>query len=168
MSDASFLRKVSLFAEFSDEELASIASSFHEHGYDAGALILEEGSRNRALHAVKEGRVRVTRSVEGDDVPLCDLLTGQTFGELSIVEDGVATATLRAIPPTTILSIQMNELARFITDHPGAGVKFWRALALDLRQRLVQTNDVVRSYFEINRAIIENPTFRQAYAMCNR
>lgn len=168
MAEGPFFRKVSLFAEFSEAELGAIGNSFHEHGYDAGALILEEGSRNRALHVISDGRVRVTRDVEGDAVPLCDLIVGQTFGELSIVEDGVATATLRAIPSTTILSMQMNDLARFIQQHPEVGVKFWRALALDLRQRLVQTNDVVRSYFEINRAIVENPTFRQAYAMCNR
>jgi len=37
-----------------------------------------------------------------------------------------------------------------------------------LRRRLLQTNDVVRNYFEVNRALIENPTFREAYAMCNR
>jgi len=168
MVDGPFLRKVSLFAEFTEGELGSISGSFHQHGYDAGSLILKEGSRNRALHVISDGRVRVTREVEGDEVPLCDLVVGQTFGELSIVEDGVATATLRAIPSTTILSMQMNDLARFIQENPEAGVKFWRALALDLRQRLVQTNDVVRSYFEINRAIVENPTFRQAYAMCNR
>lgn len=25
-----------------------------------------------------------------------------------------------------------------------------------------------RAYFEMNRSLIENPTFREAYAMCNR
>ena len=62
----------------------------------------------------------------------------------------------------------MHDLAKFLRDTPAAGAKFWRAIAIDLRRRLIQTNDVVRSYFEVNRALVENPTFRQAYAMCNR
>jgi CRP/FNR family transcriptional regulator, cyclic AMP receptor protein len=168
MAEEPFLRKVPLFMEFDADELAAIGPLFREHGYEPGALILEEGMSNRALHVVRRGRVRVSRHLEDDEVTLCDLTEGQTFGELSIVEDGVTTARLRAIPDTTILSISMNELARFINEHPRAGVKFWRALSLDLRKRLLQTNDVVRNYFEINKAIVENATFREAYALCNR
>jgi hypothetical protein len=62
----------------------------------------------------------------------------------------------------------MHELAQFLRTQPVAAAKFWRAIAVDLRRRLLETNDVVRSYFEVNRALIENPTFREAYAMCNR
>ena len=61
-----------------------------------------------------------------------------------------------------------TDLAEFLRQNPTAGAKFWREIAIDLRRRLLQTNDVVRSYFEVNRALIENPTFREAYAMCNR
>ena len=99
---------------------------------------------------------------------LCDLEAGQTFGELSIIEDGVASASLRAVAPAEVLSISMHDLARFLRETPAAGAKFWRAIAVDLRRRLLQTNDVVRSYFEVNRALVENETFREAYAMCNR
>jgi hypothetical protein len=66
------------------------------------------------------------------------------------------------------MSLPMQMLAQFLQQHPSAAGKFWRAIAVDLRRRLLQTNDVVRSYFEINRNLIDNPTFREAYAMCNR
>jgi hypothetical protein len=87
---------------------------------------------------------------------------------LSIIEDGVASASLKAVTETEVLSISMNDLAEFLRHRPAAAAKFWREIAIDLRRRLLQTNDVVRSYFEVNRALIENPTFREAYAMCNR
>jgi hypothetical protein len=110
----------------------------------------------------------VARRVDDSEVPLCDLVEGQTFGELSIIEDGVASATLRALTDAEVLSIPMQPLANFLREHPAAAGKFWRAIALDLRRRLIQTNDVVRSYFEINKALVDNPTFREAYAMCNK
>lgn len=166
--DVNFLKSVTLFIEFEADELEHLRRVLHTSHFAPGDVILEEGNANRALHIVKNGRIRVTRSVHDREVSLCDLVSGQTFGELSIIEDGVASASLRAVTDTEVLSISMGDLAAFLRDKPAAAAKFWREIAVDLRRRLLQTNDVVRSYFEVNRALIENPTFREAYAMCNR
>jgi len=166
--EETFLKSVTLFAEFEAAELQALARSLQMTRFNAGDTILEEGNANRALHILKSGRIRVSRRVDDSEVVLCDLDAGQTFGELSIIEDGVASASLRAVTSAEVLSISMHDLAKFLRDTPAAGAKFWRAIAVDLRRRLIQTNDVVRSYFEVNRALVENPTFRQAYAMCNR
>lgn len=168
MEDENFLRNVSLFAEFVPEELTALRRSMTPTRFGPGDTILSEGNANRALHILKSGRIRVTRQVQEREVTLCDLFEGQTFGELSIIDDGVASASLRSVTESEILSMPMQELAAFLRAHPNAAANFWRAIALDLRRRLLQTNDMVRSYFEINRALIENPTFREAYAMCNR
>ena len=168
MDDVNFLKNVTLFIEFEADELEQLRRVMHTSRFGPGDVILEEGNANRALHIVKNGRIRVTRSVHEREVPLCDLNAGQTFGELSIIEDGVASASLKAVTDTEVLSISMADLAAFLRDRPNAAAKFWREIAVDLRRRLLQTNDVVRSYFEVNRALIENPTFREAYAMCNR
>ena len=166
--DETFLKGVTLFAEFEPSELQALAKTLQSSSYGVGDVILDEGHANRALHILKSGRIRVSRRVDEGEVALCDLDAGQTFGELSIIEDGVASASLRAIAPSEVLSISMHDLARFLRETPAAAATFWRAIAVDLRRRLIQTNDVVRSYFEVNRALVENPTFRQAYAMCNR
>ena len=168
MNDVNFMKNVTLFAEFAPEELETLRRAMIASHFAPGDMVLEEGNANRALHLLQNGRIRVTRQVEDREVPLCDLIEGQTFGELSIIEDGVASASLRAVTEVTILSLPMQELAAFLRAHPVAAGNFWRAIAVDLRRRLLQTNDVVRSYFEINRALIENPKFREAYAMCNR
>ncbi len=168
MGDVNFLRGVTLFAEFETHELDEIRRTMQMSRFAPGDVVLEEGNANRALHVMVSGRIRVSRKVNDREVSLCDLIEGQTFGELSIIEDGVASASLRAVTETEVLSVSMHELAQFLRNQPAAGAKFWRAIAIDLRRRLLQTNDVVRSYFEVNRALIENPTFREAYAMCNR
>jgi CRP-like cAMP-binding protein len=168
MEDVNFLKNVTLFIEFDQAELKELRRVMHTSRFAPGDVILEEGNANRALHIVRNGRIRVSRSVQDREVPLCDLNTGQTFGELSIIEDGVASASLKAVADTEVLSIAMADLASFLRQHPSAAAKFWREIAVDLRRRLLQTNDVVRSYFEVNRLLIENPTFREAYAMCNR
>lgn len=168
MGQHDFLKSVSLFLEFDPDELELLRRSLHTTRFQPGDVVLAEGNANRALHIVQSGRLRVSRNVHDREVPLCDLTTGQSFGELSIIEDGVASASLTAVMDTEVLSISMDDLAAFLRARPQAAAKFWRAIAVDLRRRILQTNDVVRSYFEVNRALIENPTFREAYAMCNR
>lgn len=163
-----FLRSVVLFVEFDAEERELLRRSLVTTRFQPGDVILSEGNANRALHIVRNGRIRVSRTVQEREVSLCDLVPGQTFGELSIIEDGVASASLKAVTEAEVLSISMDDLAAFLRSKPNAAAKFWREIAVDLRRRLLQTNDVVRSYFEVNRALIENPTFREAYAMCNR
>ncbi|MDX1582338.1 MAG: cyclic nucleotide-binding domain-containing protein [Thermoanaerobaculia bacterium] len=168
MSEIDFLKSVSQLSELDDVELTVIEEALTVLDYAPGSLILEEGTPNRAIHIVRKGRVRVTRQVDDKEVALCDLAEGQTFGELSILGDGTTTATLRAIPETRIFSLSADDLKFVLEQSPGAAAKFWQAIARDLGDRLVSTNEVVRSYFEVNRALVENPTFREAYAMCNR
>ena len=168
MQDPDFLKNVALFIEFEPDELSALADAMLTFRYSPGDLILEEGNPNRALHILKRGSIRVTRRVHDDEVTLCELQPGQSFGELSIIEDGVASASLRAISDGEVLSIPMEKLANFLRRYPNAASKFWRAIAVDLRRRLIETNEVVRNYFEVNRALVENPVFRESYAICNR
>ena len=168
MSETSFLRSVPLFAEFDADELAAVAALCREAEFPAGATVLEEGSVNRGLHVIRAGKLHVSRSVGDGEVVLTDLVEGQFFGELSILDDGLASATLRAIVDTTTLTISVNNLAAFLGGSPAAGAKFWRAMAIDLRKRLLNANDLVKNYVELNRALVENPLFREAYALCSR
>lgn len=168
MENSDSLKSVVLFAEFEPEDMQKLGGMLQRTKFHPGDTVLDEGSPNRALHILASGRLRVVREVQGREVALCDLTAGQSFGELSIIEDGVASATLKAVTDAEVLSVPMHELATFLRQNPAAGAKFWRAIALDLRRRLIQTNDVVARYFEVNRALVENPTFREAYAMCLR
>lgn len=167
MEDTNFLRGVTLFSSFDAQELDLIGKSFVPMHFGEGDTILEEGRSNRALHVVKNGRIRVSRVVDGLTMPLTDLAAGQTFGELSIMDAGVASATLHALSDCDVAAVAMNDLAEFLNARPAAAAKFWREIAVDLRRRLLQTNDLVRTYFEINQSLSDNPTLRQLYAMCN-
>ncbi len=97
MAEDDFLKRVPLFVEFDADELDHLRRLLHTTRFTPGDAILDEGNANRALHIVRSGRIRVSRRVLDRDVPLCDLVEGQTFGELSIIEDGVASASLKAV-----------------------------------------------------------------------
>lgn len=165
MSDVDFLRRVALFAEFEVDELEDLSQLLRSATYSAGTIFLDEGAINRGLHIVRSGKVQVARTVDEDEVVLGDLVQGQTFGEMSILEDGFTSARLKVTEDSEVLTISINNLGAYLAEHPLAAAKFWRAMAIDLRRRLLQANDLVRKYFEVNRALIENPMFREAYSL---
>lgn len=165
MSDVDFLRNVPLFAEFETAELEDLSKLLRSASYNAGTIFLEEGAINRGLHIVRSGKVQVARTVDEDEVILGDLVQGQTFGEMSILEDGFTSARLKVTEDSEVLTISINNLGAYLGEHPLAAAKFWRAMAIDLRRRLLQANELVRKYFEVNRALIENPMFREAYTL---
>ncbi|HUO84119.1 MAG TPA: cyclic nucleotide-binding domain-containing protein [Thermoanaerobaculia bacterium] len=168
MNDLEFLSTVSQLTGLDPSELEAIREEIITRQFGAGEVILEEGTVNQSFHVIREGRARVERKIDGRDVALCDLVAGQTFGELSILGDGLVTATVRAVTPVAALALSSASLELVLRGSPRAAAKFWQAVATDLRDRLVQTNEVVRNYVEVNRALVENPAFREAYALCNR
>ena len=100
MKDVTFLRSVALLAEFTDEELGALAERLAESTFEEGSIILEEGTWNRALHIVRDGRVRGSRRVDATEVMLCDLEVGPTVGESPARESGPDTTRPRALPPS--------------------------------------------------------------------
>ncbi|MBW3671207.1 MAG: cyclic nucleotide-binding domain-containing protein, partial [Acidobacteria bacterium] len=132
MSEMEFLRTVPQLAELDELELNVMEEAMTILDYEPGSIVLEEGTPNRAIHIVRKGRVRVTRKVDQTEVALCDLSEGQTFGELSILGDGVTTATLRAIPKTRIFSLSVSDLDFVLEQSPAAAAKFWQAIARGL------------------------------------
>ena len=115
MTEYTFLRKVPLFAEFDEAELRRLDDVLVETTFEPGELILGEGQPNRALHIVRDGRVRVSRAAEEGDVILSDLPAGRTFGELSILDEGTARAVLelagasRVSNPTPVAAARHRE-----------------------------------------------------------
>lgn len=169
MSDiAAFLKTVPQLRQLGDIELTVLAEAMSEIDYAKGKTIIEEGVHNETFYIVRAGRVRVSRTVESNDVALCELTSGQTFGELSILGDQRTTAAVKAMADSKVLSLSNDDLDFVLQQNPLAAAMFWKAIAKDLRDRLVETNEIVRQYFEVNRALVENPTFREAYAMCTR
>ena len=69
------------------------------------------------------------------------------------------TAVVTATEPTEVLEISREAVNQLLDDTPGMGVKFWRNLALDLKQRLSQTNELIDHYIDVNQVLTDNRAF---------
>ena len=84
------LAQLPLLADAPDTVLARLETLMTPVRVQAGQVLVREGARNRQFVLLQEGTLRVTRA--GRQV--AELSAGDFVGELSLLGDGTATATV--------------------------------------------------------------------------
>ena len=108
MDALTFLREhVCLFVGVEEERLMSLAESSSLQSYNAGQTVLFKGATVDGLHVVVAGKVAVLARLPGrGPVSVAELVSGDVFGETSVVEMGTAGATVKAVEDgTSVLMI---------------------------------------------------------------
>jgi CRP-like cAMP-binding protein len=86
-----------LFKHLSDEWRQRLAESSEVRAYEDETLIIEEGQEEQHnLFIVLEGQVRVWTESPDEEVDLKTLRSGAYFGEVSLLNDKIATANVEA------------------------------------------------------------------------
>lgn len=84
--------------------------------YPAGTWIIREGEAGDEAFIIDSGRCEVVQDRNGDLVHLREMGPGELFGELALFEEGVRTASVRALEDVHVQVIQyptlMAELSR--------------------------------------------------------
>jgi CRP/FNR family cyclic AMP-dependent transcriptional regulator len=146
-----FLRTVPLFTELDDDELAHVLMAGLVRRHPEGTLIIREGAEASQLHVIHEGRVRIGKVVPGfGEEALTILGPGEYFGEIELLAGGTSAAQAVAHTDCEILAIPYSEVAQLMR-RPELAIKFLRAIARTLAQRLRESNQRVVSLFALSR-----------------
>ena len=109
------LRRSPLFQGILPEELERLALGMAQRRYRRNEVIFHEGDPGESLHVVVEGRVKITReSMEGDEAIVATLGSGDTFGELVLLDGAVRSATATAIEPTETLTMTRSAFSALV------------------------------------------------------
>jgi CRP/FNR family cyclic AMP-dependent transcriptional regulator len=112
--DAAQLKRIPLFADASDEELARVATFAQSKEVPEGDVVVSEGGFSRELLAIEEGTVEVTR----DGEHIADLGPGDVFGEAGMLDDEMRSATVTATSRLKLISLGHFEVQRLKKDAP--------------------------------------------------
>jgi CRP-like cAMP-binding protein len=112
--DSSQLKRIPLFAEASDEELAKVAVFAESKEVPEGTVVISEGGFSRELLAIEDGSAEVTR--EGEHI--ADLGQGDIFGEAGMLDDEMRSATVTATSQMKLISLGHFEVKRLQKDAP--------------------------------------------------
>jgi CRP-like cAMP-binding protein len=133
------MRKVLyILGQLDDLDVEWLARAGRKRAVADREAIIRQNQPSAAVFLLIEGRLAV--DVEGlGRVAL--LLPGEILGEMSFVDNALPSATVAGAGPAVVLEIPKAALSARIEEDPGFGLRFYRAMAFFLSDRLrtVQT-----------------------------
>jgi len=141
---ASVLKEVPLFAEFSANELADLASFVRPRRYPRGSIIFHQGDPGTTLYLIETGEVKLTVTAEsGKEVTLALLGPGAFFGELSLLDGGPRSANAVARVDSKLGVLDREHLLRVLVEHPPANASLLSVVTRRLRRTTAQVHDAL-------------------------
>ena len=128
---AARIRSVPLFSEYSDKDLKRVAAITKEVEFPAGKEIARQGESGIGFHMITggEAEVEVDGSTHGTLGP------GSYFGEMSLLDGGPRSATVRAVTPLRTVSMTSWDFNALLDQHPELAKK----LLIELSRRIRAT-----------------------------
>jgi CRP/FNR family transcriptional regulator, cyclic AMP receptor protein len=149
MAIASVLKQADIFYELKNSHLELIASVCRELIYGKGDLIFAEHTPGAELFVIASGEVNIEISPNDTPTVIATLRRGQSFGEVSLVDEGVRSATARAAQHNThLVIVPRTQLMDLCDAHPDLGYLLMRNLAADLAMKIRNTDLAMRQQLQ--------------------
>ena len=154
--DHDLLSTIPLFAQLPPDERSELVAMLKAQPYPANRPIFWLGEQGESFYIVQHGKVVISCPDEsGKEVILGHLGPGQFFGEISLLDGGPRTATVRTgNNEVTLLSLSRSDFLEFLRRHPDAAIYMLQILG----QRLRETNEKIRGIRNVNEAVAEKQT----------
>ena len=111
-------KKLSLFAELDDRELAVIAGVAKTRRYAKDDVIFHADEMGDVFCVIREGKVKITMiSPEGKEIILAMMGPGEFFGEMALIDDAPRSATVIALEPLDVVTIWRTDFLQILQDN---------------------------------------------------
>lgn len=144
---ASVLKHVPLFSRLDESELKTLAGVTVVRQVPANTLILRADEEGDTLFVIQSGRVTVSiYSEEGKEVILSILKDGDFFGEMSLLDGELRSASVISTEETELILLRRYDFLQALIQYP----KIYATLLATLANRLRRTNRQVESLALLN------------------
>jgi len=142
---ANILKDIYIFSSLSPLERAKIAKYFQETKYEANERIVKEGESGNQMFVIEEGAVKVAKELTAKkEEILVNLVDGDCFGEMALLDGSPRSASVYAISKVTMLELGRSSLKTMVEKEPQLGVKILYNLSKILAERLRESGDRIR------------------------
>jgi CRP-like cAMP-binding protein len=142
-ADISTLRRLPLFLDLSDSELALVVAGVSRVHFDPGAIIFEEGDACRELLIVEQGEVKLIKSAANGRQQLLSIeRKGSALGEVAALDGGSYPARAEAASATTLLCISAEAFRKICVGNPEMALKVFKVLARRLRHLMTLVEEL--------------------------
>ncbi|KAM3113420.1 cyclic nucleotide-binding domain-containing protein [Phormidesmis sp. 146-33] len=129
------LRKVLfVFAILNDNDIDWMTTHGRREQITAGTVIIQQGQPVEAIYIVLKGNLAITFTVEIDGQPvekeIARRASGEIVGEMSFVETGVASASIRCAEHSLLLALPQDLLWEKLKRDRGFATRFYQAISI--------------------------------------
>ena len=145
------LRRVAIFRELDDGELARVAEICREQTYASGEYVFREGEAGNRLYLIVEGEVRISREVPGGgEEALAVLKPGALFGEMAVFDRTERSTDAIANGEAKLITITRPDFELLLDFNRELAYKVLWAVVRLLSGRLRQTNDSLKTFLAMS------------------
>lgn len=139
-SGSELLQDTFLFRNLNFSETQALSRLSHYERRKAGEWIIEEGSLGEALYLIQSGRVKVLKGEGAEVEELAELGPAELFGEMSLIEDALTSASVKAHTEVELLVIRRGDFEKLLADNEKLALKVYKSFCRTLSERLRRTS----------------------------
>ena len=134
------LNHLEIFSSLTPEEMARVRLLMKHHEVPSGWVLFREGDVGRHMYVVLSGTVAISIKTDSDeDVEVSRVGEGSFFGEMSILEKDVRSATCRTVEDCRLLSLDGEAFRMLMDSEPAAAIKVMHHMLQTATSRLQNT-----------------------------
>lgn len=142
-----FLKEVDILSDIDNDVLERIASILTEKRFSRQEAIVKKGQAGDSMYIITRGEVRV----HDRGHVLCRLGPGEVFGEYSLFDEEVRSASVTAEKVTYVLELRGDSFARICDNCPEVPRGVLMRLIKKMRERNVLEEKLAKSYIRIQK-----------------
>ncbi len=133
-----------------DEQLLRFGRAGELELFKPDEDIVVAGTLGDSFYLIVSGSARVYATANATGLPLATLQAPEFFGEMSLIEPALRSATVRAAEMTEVFRVPQFAMANLLQDDPAAMTSVLVTIVRVLSARLRQANQLVGSVKELS------------------
>ena len=139
-----FLSMVDILDPLSEEEMDDLAKRAPDTFLERADILYSPGDGTERLFILKKGKVQLYEVGEdGDEITLSVVEESNVFGEMALTGQSLHGLHVRALTPSTVVSLKREDVEHLIRKKPEVGLRLVQVLAERLRDSERRYADMV-------------------------
>lgn len=149
-----FLQKVTLFNRLSPEQLQLISTISMRKSFSHSTVLFRENDPGSTFYIVYSGSIKVYTSHGGEEKILSVFKSGDSFGELSLIDGKPRSASAQTLEDSQLISISAPAFQELLRDN----FELCLCIMRELCERLRETNQHVHdlTFLDARSRVIKN------------
>ena len=165
MKDISeMLTRIGLFNRLDIRQLLHLASKLSKQELEAGEYLFQTGDSGDCMYIIYRGHIQIFLVDDaGERIVLNELCSGESFGEMALLDKEVRSADAAATEPTLLYKLDEEDFWDCVSWWPALAENLMRDVSCKLRQSAVQVRSLADNLTIANRQLQETDRFKSDF-----